>query len=200
MRTSFIQSASAHSARPVYGFVSLWLVGLFFSCFATQFFVICVLALKSAIKKSIPKSIIQETWKIMKNGFQNDPRGSKMTPQCSKMTLRGANMEPKEHNLAQNGVETVRENIEKSMPEKGSAPGRLPPIGGVPLWRLFGRKGRPGDRFWRSFWNHFPSKMRSKIDAEIESQKNMKNHELSMKTRCEKYWKIKSFSSKKNMR
>ena len=69
----------------------------------------------------------------MKNGLQDDPWGFKMTPQCSKMTLQGANMEPKEHNLAQNGVETVRENIEKSMPEKRSAPGRLPPIGGVPL-------------------------------------------------------------------
>ena len=69
----------------------------------------------------------------MKNGFRNDPRGAKITPRCSKMTLRGTNMELKEHNLAQNGVERVRENIEKSMPEKRSAPGRLPPIGGVPL-------------------------------------------------------------------
>ena len=83
-------------------------------------------------------------------------------------------MEPKGPNLAQNGVERVPENIEKTMPEKRSAPGRLPHFRRVTKSRQFGRKGRPGDRFWKSFWSHFPSKMRSKIDPEIEPQKIMK--------------------------
>ncbi len=45
---------------------------------------------------------------------------------------------------------------------------------------LLGRTGRPGDRFWRSFWCLFPSKMRSKIYPEIEPQKNMNKHEKSI--------------------
>ena len=106
---------------------------------------------------------------------------------ATKIPPKGARMDPKGPNLAQNGAERGPENIEKSMPGKRSATGRLPSIGGVPLSRIFGRKGRPGDRFWRPFWNHFPSKMRSKIDAEIESQKNMKHHEKSMNKSCEKY-------------
>ena len=49
----------------------------------------------------------------------------------TKMLPKGAKMEPEGPNLAQNGAERGPENIEKSMPEKRSAPGRLPPIGGV---------------------------------------------------------------------
>ena len=56
-----------------------------------------------------------------------------MEPKGLNMEPTRATMEPKGQNLAQNGAERVPENIEKSMPEKRSAPGRLPPIGGVPL-------------------------------------------------------------------
>ena len=48
-------------------------------------------------KKSIPKSPIKKPWKIIKNGLQNGPRGSKMTP-------RGAKMGPKGPNLGQKGA------------------------------------------------------------------------------------------------
>ena len=66
------------------------------------------------------------------------------------------------------------------MPEKRSAPGRSPPYGVLAFWRRFGRKGRPGDRFWRSFWCLFPANMRSKIYPEIEPQKIMKKHEKTI--------------------
>ena len=44
-----------------------------------------------------------------------EPKGLNMEPTRAKM-------EPKGQNLAQNGAERVPENIEKSMPEKRSAP------------------------------------------------------------------------------
>ena len=114
----------------------------------------------------------------MKNGLQNDPRGSKMTPGCSEMTLRGANMEPKEHNIAQNGVERVRGNIEKSMPEKRSAPGRTTL---TPFWSQRSTWGSILEVILESF----SIKNAIKNRTEIEPQKNMKNHEQSMKNRCE---------------
>ena len=106
-----------------------------------------------------------------------------------------AKMEPKGPNLAQNGAERVPENMEKSMPEKRSAPGRSARDLVILAGSLFGRTGRPGDRFWRSFWCLFPSKMRSKIDTEIEPQKNMKNHEKSMEKTMRKTTEIYEFAT-----
>ena len=83
------------------------------------------------------------------------------------------------------------------MPEKKSAPGRPHPDSILTFWSLFGRTGRPGDRFWRSFWSLFPSKMRSKIDTEIEPQKTRKTSTFYRKKPCEKQWNIQIFFMKK---
>ena len=104
-------------------------------------------------------------------GVKMEPKGSNFDQNGAERRPKGAKMEPEGPNLAQNGAERGPENIEKSMPEKRSAPGRCGRDLLVHAGRLFGRKGRPGDRFWRSFWKHFISKMQSKIDTEIESQK-----------------------------
>ena len=106
------------------------------------------------------------------------------------MELKGPNMdpkrvqvEPKGLNIFQKSAESGPKNMKKSMPEKRSAPGRSPALGGLAFWRLFGRKGRPGDRFWRACWCLFPSKKRLKIYSEIEPQQK---HEKNMKKTIEK--------------
>ena len=106
-----------------------------------------------------------------------------------------AKMEPKGPNIDQKGAERGPKIIEKSMPEKRSAPGRSPEMILMPAGSLFGRTGHPGDRFWRSFWCLFPLKMRSKIYPEIEPQKNMKNHEKSMEKTMRKTTKIYEFAT-----
>ena len=80
-------------------------------------------------------------------GSKMEPKGPNMEPTGAKMEPNGAKMEPKGPNLAQNGAERGPENIEKSRPEERSPRGRLPEFGVMPFWGLFGRKGRPGDRF-----------------------------------------------------
>ena len=67
----------------------------------------------------------------LKTPVQNAPKMEPEVQNAPKMEQKGPNMEPirakmepKGPNLAQNGAERVPENIEKSMPEKRSAPGR----------------------------------------------------------------------------
>ena len=105
----FIQCASAHTAGPVYGFVSLWCVGLI------SFFVWRPNSLwKTRLRRSIPNSIY-----FLHNSTRSVQKAPKIEPTRAKM-------EPKGPNLAQNGAERGPENIEKWMPEKSSARGRLP--------------------------------------------------------------------------
>ena len=124
---------------------------------------------KAHLRRSIPNSIYF---------LQNSTRSVQKAP---KLEPKGPNMDPKRPqgpNIDQKGAESGSKNIKKTMPEKRSARGRLLEFGVVPFWSRFGRKGRPRDWFWRSFWCLFPSKMWLKIYPEIEPQqivnKNMK--------------------------
>ena len=95
----YSERAIAHSAGPVYWFVSLWFVGLFFSRFVTQFFVICVLALKSAIKNRsrnrLSKKHEKSSLKLQNDalGFQNElpgsQNGAKRAEPCPKWRRKG---------------------------------------------------------------------------------------------------------------
>ena len=163
----------------------------FFFRFATKFFV-----------KNPPAKIDSKFYLFLAKFNQERPKSSQ---NGAKRAQHGANkgqngakrakMEPKGPNIDQKGAERAPENIEKSMPEKSSAPGCSPAMLPVLAGSLFGRTCRPGDRFWRSFWCLFPSKMRSKIYTEIEPQKNMKNHEKSMEKTMRKTAEICEFAT-----
>ena len=110
--------------------------------------------------------------------YKIEPGASKME-RCAlhvgrwvtKMIPKGIKMEPKGPNIDQKGAERGPKNIKKSMHEKRLAQGQLPGTRRVTKSRQFDRKGRPGDRFWRSFWYLFPSKMRLKTNPEIGTEK-----------------------------
>ena len=73
----FIQSASAHSAGPVYGFVALWYVGVFVCGFATKFFV-----------KKTPAKIDSKFYVVLAKISQERPKCSQ---NGAKRTQHGAN-------------------------------------------------------------------------------------------------------------
>ena len=179
-----IQGACAHSAGPVYGFVSLWCVGLILFWFWDQIlcekptcgdrfqilFISC--KIQPGASKMVPKcsqkgrkwSQKGPTWSQQGPKWsQKGPTLTKRAPLVTKMLPKGAKMEPEGPNLAQNGAEREPKNTDKSMPEKRSAPGRSPSTGVLDFWSLFCRKGRSGDLFWRLFLCIFPPKMWSKI-------------------------------------
>ena len=81
----------------------------------------------------------------MKNGLQNDPRGSKMTP-------RGAKMEPKGPNLGQKGAKRGPKNVKNRCSKKSLDPN--PPRTNlyIRIGPLFWKKSRFFSRFWGSFW------------------------------------------------
>ena len=66
-----------------------------------------------------------------------EPKGPNMEPTRAKM-------EPKGPNIDQKGAERGPKNIEKSMPEKRSAPGRSARDLVIHAGRLFGGKGACG--------------------------------------------------------
>ena len=133
---------------------------------------------KTQLRRSIPNSIyfLQNSTRSVQNAPKMEPKGPNMEPTRAKMKTKGPNIDQK-------GAERGPKNIEKSMHEKRLAQGQLPPTRRVTKSRQFDRKGRPGDRFWRSFWSHFPLKMWSKINPEIDTEKTWKN----MKIRCRNY-------------
>ena len=93
-----------------------------------------------------------------------EPKGPNMEPTRAKM-------EPKGPNIDQKGAEREPKNFEKTMLKKGLITGSTHPEKGLTPNRLFGRKGRPGDRCLRYFWSNFPLKMSPKINPEIDTEK-----------------------------
>ena len=139
------ECASAHSAGPVYGFVSLWCVGLILFSFCDQFF------LKTHLRRSIPNSMyfLHNSARSVRNVPKMEPKGPNMEP-------TRANMEPNGPNIDQKGAERGLKNIGKSMPEETSVQGRPTRESAITFFALLIEKGGPKDRFWRSFWSHFP--------------------------------------------
>ena len=93
---TFIQGASAHTAGPVYGFVSLWCVGLI------SFFVLRPNSLwKTRLRRSIPNSIY-----FLQNSTRSVQKAPKMEPKGPNMDPKRAQMEPKGPNIDQKGAES----------------------------------------------------------------------------------------------
>ena len=127
------------------------------------------------------KPACEDRFQILFISCKIQPGASKKLPKWSQ---KGPTWTPKGPKWSPKGA-TLTKRATK-VDQRRSARGRLPEFGVVPFWSLFGRKGRPRDRFWRSFWCLFPSKMRSKIYTEIEPQKNMNKHEQIIETTMRK--------------
>ena len=76
-------------------------------------------------------------------------RGTLGDQNNTKITSKGAQMEPEGQKLDQNGAKRAPKCIQKWMLEKRSARGRLPDERDQHVRETFGGKGRSGDKFWK---------------------------------------------------
>ena len=119
-----------------------------------------IMSEKTHLRTSIPNltNNVAKWRKCMQNGAKSVQNRAKKRP-------KGAKMDPKGSKMGQNGSKMSSKFRCSKKVGSRTAPG----VRGYSLLEPFWPKRSPRDRFWMPFWSHFPSKIISKIDPEIES-------------------------------